>query len=53
MMQAQGKDIEQQYNKVSKQNTIGFSVMGACIVAMLFANRAIVRQFEKKNAKDG
>jgi hypothetical protein len=31
MMQAQGKDIEQQLNKVAKRNTIGFSVMGACV----------------------
>ncbi len=51
MMQEQGKDMVRRMNKIAKRNTIGFSIMAVCAAGMLFANRAIVRKFEKDTTK--
>lgn len=52
MMQEQGKDMMRRMNEIAKRNTIGMTIMGICLAGMLFANRAIVRKFEKNATKD-
>lgn len=51
MMIVQSKDIEQRLNGIAKHNTIGFSIIGALAAVMLFANRAVVRKYERNNTK--
>jgi fructose-1,6-bisphosphatase/sedoheptulose 1,7-bisphosphatase-like protein len=51
MMQEMGKDMVRRMNKIAKRNTILFSIVGVCAAGMLFANRAIVRKFERNNTK--
>ncbi len=42
MMQEMGKDTEQRLNEIAKRNLLGMGVMGACLAAMVFINRAVV-----------
>jgi len=41
-MQEMGKDTEQRLNEIAKRNLLGMGVMGACLAAMVFINRAVV-----------
>jgi len=50
-MQEMGKDTEQRLNEIAKRNLLGMGVMGACLAAMVFINRAVVHKFERNNAK--
>ncbi len=52
MMQEMGKDTEQRLNGIAKRNTVDMALMGICLAAMLFANRAVVHKFEKKNTEN-
>jgi hypothetical protein len=52
MMQEMGKDTERRLNGIVKRNTVSMALMGISLAAMLFANRAVVRKFEKKNTED-
>ncbi|SRR5712692_7642449 len=52
MMQEQGKDTVRRLKEMGNRNTIGMSIMGICLAGMLFANRAIVRKFERNTTKD-
>ncbi len=51
MMQGMGKDMEQRMNGIAKRNTAIMSIMGICLTGLLFANRAVVRKFERNNTK--
>ncbi len=51
MMQEQGKDMVRRMNEIAKRNTFGMALMGICLAGMLFANRAIVRKFERNTTK--
>jgi hypothetical protein len=52
MMLEMSKDTERRLNGIAKRNTVGMALMGLCLAAMLFANRAVVYKFEKKNMED-
>ena len=52
MMQEMGKTMVQGMNKVARRNTVIMAFMGICLTALLFANRIVVRKFERKNTKE-
>ena len=51
MMQEMGKDTERRLNEKAKRNLLDMGVMGACLAVMAFINRAVIRKFERNNAK--